>query len=47
MTNKIRGYENKRRRCLREGKKLHRTSADSQAARIGKKLIAKSSWFKK
>ena len=45
--NGIRGYESKRRRCLENGWRLHRTSAMSQGARVKKKLLGKSSWFKK
>ena len=46
ITNGIKGYENKRRRCLKDGRKLHRTAADSQGARSRKKLLAKSNWFR-
>ena len=45
--NGIKGYENKRRRSNEMGWKLHRTSLDSMGARVRKKLLAKSSWFKK
>ena len=43
----IKGYEGRRRKCIREGRKLHRSSVDSQGARIRKKLLAKTNWFKK
>ena len=47
ITNGIKGYENKLRRCKQDGRKLHRSSIDSQGARIRKKLLAKSNWFRK
>ena len=47
ITNGIKGYESKLRRCKEEGRKLHRSSTDSQGARIRKKLLAKSNWFRK
>ena len=45
ITNGIKGYENKLRRCVELGSKLYRSSTDSQGARIKKKLLAKSNWF--
>ena len=47
IANGIKGYEGRRRRCIREGRRLHRSSVDSQGARIRKKLLAKTNWFKK
>ena len=47
ISNGITGYEGRRRRCLKEGRFMHRTSVNSQGARIRKKLLAKSNWFKK
>ena len=47
VINGIKGYENKVRRCREHGVKLHRTSTDSQGARVRKKLLAKTNWFKK
>ena len=47
ITNGIKGYESKLRRCREQGRKLHRSSTDSQGARVRKKLLAKSSWFKR
>ena len=47
VCNGIKGYESKRRRCLKNGWKLHRTSTMSQGARMRKKLLAKSSWFRR
>ena len=47
ICNGIKRYEGRRRKCLREGRMLHRTSTDSQGARIRKKLLAKSNWFRK
>ena len=46
ITNGIKGYEGKVRRCREQGRPLHRSSIDSQGARIRKKLLAKSKWFK-
>ena len=43
----IKGYETKLRRCVELGSKLHRSSTDSQGARIKKKLLAESNWFRK
>ena len=40
-------YESKVRRCKAQGAKLHRCSTDSQGTRVRKKLLAKSTWFKK
>ena len=47
IINGIKGYENKRRRCRELGRGVHRTSVDSSGARIKKKLLYKSNWFKK
>ena len=47
LCNGIKGYEGKLRRCREEGRKLHRSSVDSQGARVRKKLLARSNWFKK
>ena len=47
ITNGIKGYEGKLKRCREQGRPLHRSSTDSQGARIRKKLLAKSKWFKK
>ena len=47
ITNGIKGYENKVRRSKTQGTKLHRCSTDSQGARVRKKLLAKTTWFKK
>ena len=47
ITNGIKGYENKVRMCREQGVKLHRTSTDSQGARVRKKLLARTNWFKK
>ena len=47
IINGIKGYESKRRRCRELGRGIHRTSVDSSGARIKKKLLSKSNWFKK
>ena len=47
VVNGIKGYESKVRRCREQGRGVHRTSVDSRGARIRKKLLAKSTWFKK
>ena len=47
ITNGIRGYEGKLRRCKEQGRRLHRSSTDSQGARVRKKLLSKANWFKK
>ena len=46
IVNGIKGYEGKLRRCKEQGRRLHRTSTDSQGARVRKKLLAKANWFK-
>ena len=47
ITNGVKGYENKLRRCQELGMNMHRSSTDSQGARVRKKLLSKSNWFKK
>ena len=47
MANGIKGYENKRRRCIKEGRRLHSSSIDREGARVSKKLLAKTNWFNK
>ena len=47
ISNGIKGYEGKRRRAIRDGRNLHRTSVNSQGARISQKLQAKMAWLKK
>ena len=42
----IKGYEGRRRRCSLEGRKLWRKAAESEGARIQKKLLSKKSWYK-
>ena len=48
IVNGIRGYEGKGRklRCVKEGRRLHRTSKESQGARERKKLLAKLNWYR-
>ena len=43
----IKGWGAKVKRCIAEGRKLRRTSKDSQEARTRTKLLGRSSWFKK
>ena len=47
IANGIKGYEGKRRRALQNGRKLHRSAEVSQGSRIRRKLLAKTTWFKK
>ena len=47
IINGIKGYESRVKRCVEQGTKLHRSSTDSQGARVRRKLLAKSCWFKK
>ena len=42
----IKGYEGKVTRCKVEGRRLRRTAKLSQGARLKKKLLSKSTWFK-
>ena len=44
--NGIRGYEGRKLRCVKEGRRLHRTSKESQGARERKKLLAKLNWYR-
>ena len=46
VVNGIKGYEGRRRRCSLEGRKLWRKAAESEGARIQKKLLSKKSWYK-
>ena len=45
--NGIKYYETKKRRCQEESKPLYRNAKLSQAGRYKKKLLAKTSWYKK
>ena len=47
VLNGIKGYEGRRRRCVENNWRLHRTSTNSQGARVKKKLLSKTNWFKK
>ena len=47
ISNGIKGYEGKLRRCMEQGSRLHRSSTDSQGARVRKKLLSKANWFRK
>ena len=47
VTNGIKGYEGKLRRCVEQGRRLHRSSTDSQGERIRRKLLGKSNWFRR
>ena len=44
--NGIKGYENKRRRRIKDGRRLTTTAKESRSGRYRKKLLAKSTWFK-
>ena len=46
ITNGIKGYESMRRRCVEQGKRLHKSSEESKGARTRKKLLGKSNWFR-
>ena len=46
LVNGIKGYENKRRRRIKEGRRLRTTARESRSRRYRKKLLAKSTWFK-
>ena len=46
LVNGIKGYENKRRRRIKEGRRLRTTAKESRSGRYRKKLLAKSTWFK-
>ena len=47
LVNGIKGYENKRRRRIKEGRRLRTTAKESRSERYRKKLLAKSTWFKR
>ena len=47
VLNGIKGYEGRRRKCVENNWRLHRTSTNSQGARVKKKLLSKTNWFKK
>ena len=47
ITNGIKGYEGKRRRALIAGRELHRTAKESQGARAKKKLLSRTTWFRR
>ena len=42
ITNSIKGNEKKLRMCREQGRRLHRSSLDSQGARMKRKLLAKT-----
>ena len=47
IVNGIRGFGSKRKRCEQEGRKLRRTGKESRSARIRKKLLGRTNWYKK
>ena len=47
ISNGLKYYENKVKRCKKENKPLYRTAKNSQAGRNRKKLLGKTSWYKK
>ena len=44
IINGIRGFEGRKKRCEKEGRRLYRTARESQGARERKKLISKLNW---
>ena len=46
LVNGIKGFEGRRNRCIKEGRKLYRTAKESMGARHKKKLLSKYSWYK-
>ena len=46
LVNGIKGFEGRKARCAREGRKLYRTAKESMGARYRKKLLAKTCWYK-
>ena len=42
----IRGYESKRKKCIKDNKPLYRTAKERGAGRLRKKLLENSSWFR-
>ena len=46
LVNGIKGFEGRKLRCQREGRPLYRKAVQSQGARMRKKLLAKTSWYK-
>ena len=46
LVNGIKGFQGRKLRCKREGRKLYRTAKQSQGARLKKKLLSKTSWYK-
>ena len=47
LVNGIKGFENKAKRMKAEWTRLHRTAAESAGTRNIRKLVGKSTWFKK
>ena len=43
----LKGWRSKVNRCLKEGKKLHRSAKESSDARRLRKLVGKNNWFRK
>ena len=46
VVNGIKGYEGRKSRCKKEGRRLRRTAKESLGARLKKKLLSKTSWYK-
>lgn len=47
LINGIKGYEGRRIRCEREGRKIRRTAKESRGIRSRRKLLDKVNWYKK
>ena len=43
----IKGFEGRKMRCKKEGRSLHCTAKESSGSRSRKKLLSRSSWYKK
>ena len=46
LVNGVKGFEGRKIRCSREGRKLYRTAKESMGARFKKKMLSKYSWYK-
>ena len=47
LVNGVRGYENRKLRHMKDGQRLRRTAKESRIARSRRKLLTKTSWYKK
>ena len=46
LVNGVKGFEGRKVRCSKEGRKLYRTAKESVGARFKKKMLSKYSWYK-